>query len=61
MYVWFLVPSTIINDLSCSDDDSGANADLTFTLTQSPGSVFSIMESGTVSLNLAGIIMFRWH
>ncbi|XP_076089767.1 protocadherin Fat 4-like [Mytilus galloprovincialis] len=53
------IPSTIINDLSCSDDDSGANADLTFTLTQSPGSVFSIMESGTVSLNLAGSLNYE--
>ncbi|XP_052086465.1 protocadherin Fat 4-like [Mytilus californianus] len=53
------IPSTIINDLLCSDDDSSTNGDLTFTLTQSPGSMFSLMETGTVALNLTGTLNYE--
>lgn len=58
LHVFFQVASAIIDDLQCTDADSDNNGNLTYSLTQNPGSEFSLVESGsTVSVNVTGMFM----
>ncbi|KAJ8302335.1 hypothetical protein KUTeg_021322 [Tegillarca granosa] len=52
--------STVISDLSCSDSDSGTNANLNYVLTTNPNNKFGIAQSGGVySLQTQGTLDYE--